>query len=100
MSYNYFFKVFSNALRIRIIELLRVKSRSVSEICSELNEEQSKVSHNLYLLMRCHVVTVQKKGKNRIYSLNKSTIKPLLDLVEKHVSSYCSSDCWKNKRGV
>ena len=66
---------------------------SVSEICTKLNQEQSKISHNLKCLADCHFLNVKKQGKQRIYSLNKKTIVPLIKLVKKHVTKYCCKEC-------
>jgi ArsR family transcriptional regulator len=84
-SYNDFFEVISPKLRIRIIETLQKTPMCVSDLCKELNEEQSKISHNLKKLYECHFLTVKQDGKKRVYSLNEETITPLLSLVEKHV---------------
>ena len=96
-SYNVFFETVSSKIRLRILELLMNKPRSVNEICKELNEEQSKVSHNLKKLTECHFIDVKKEGKKRIYSLNKETIVPLMKLVEKHVRCYCGETCGRKK---
>ena len=66
---------------------------SVNEICEALKEEQSKISHNLKKLSDCHFLDVEQKGKQRIYSLNKETIVPLMKLVSKHVAKYCCTEC-------
>ena len=92
-SYDLFFNTVSNRLRLDIIGLLRRKSMSVTEICAALKEEQSKVSHNLKKMADCHIIEVLRKGKQRIYSLNKETMVPLMNLVQKHVESYCSKEC-------
>ena len=92
-SYNMFFETISTPLRLDIINLLRKKSLSVTEIVNSLNEEQSKISHNLKCLTGCHILDVEQKGKQRIYSLNKETMIPLLTLVEKHTAKYCCSEC-------
>lgn len=92
-AYNAFFETISNETRLRIIELLNIKPLSVKEICEKLNEEQSKISHNLKLLTDCNFLTVKQNGKNRIYSLNKETIVPLMKLVNKHVETYCGEGC-------
>ncbi len=94
-SYDLFFETFSNKTRMRIIEALSLGPKSVTEICKATNEEQSKVSHNLKKLMECNFLDVEQKGKQRIYSLNKDTIMPILDLVEKHVHKYCGQECNK-----
>jgi len=59
----------------------------------DINEEQSKVSHNLKKLTDCNFLDVKQEGKKRIYSLNKETIIPLLNLVKKHVQKYCCEEC-------
>ena len=92
-----FFETISTKTRMEILCLLRERAKSVSEICKALGEEQSKISHNLKRLIDCHVLEVNKKGKKRIYSLNKDTIIPILDLVEKHVKKYCGEVCKKIK---
>ena len=97
LSYNSFFGTFSNHTRMKIIESLLKGSKSVTEICNSTKEEQSKVSHNLRKLMECNFLDVERKGKHKIYSLNKDTITPILNLVEKHVQKYCREVCHKNE---
>jgi DNA-binding transcriptional ArsR family regulator len=96
-SYNLFFETIATKIRMNILWLLRIKPMSVTEICKALNEEQSKISHNLRKLVACRVVQVEKKGKQRIYHLNKDTIVPILDLVEQHVQKHCGKACQKIK---
>ena len=69
----------------------------VTEISKALDEEQSKISHNLKNLSECNFLEVKKKGKERIYSLNKETIVPLMNLVEKHVQKHCEGSCGRRK---
>ena len=97
-TYNYFFETISHHLRMMILCELEKKPMSVSEICDSLNEEQSKVSHNLKKLAECHIVEVKPKGKKRIYSLNKDTTIPLMDIVKKHVEKYCCDSCKMHKK--
>jgi len=80
---------------MHIIESLIEGPKSVTEICSITGEEQSQISHNLRKLMECHFIDVERKGKQRIYSLNKDTIIPILKLVETHVHKYCNKECGK-----
>ena len=96
-SYNVFFETIANKTRIKILEILESKSMSVSEICTKLNQEQSKISHNLKCLADCHLLDVKKQGKQRIYSLNKETMVPLMKLVEKHVKRFCCKECGMKK---
>lgn len=92
-SYEKFFGTIANKTRIKIIELLFDGSYSVSEICEKLEEEQSKISHNLKILLDCNFIEQEAVGKTRIYSINSKTIKPLFELVTEHVKDNCSGGC-------
>jgi len=96
-SYSTFFETIGNKTRLKILEALQVKSMSVTEICEKVNEEQSKISHNLKCLTECHFLDVKQDGKKRIYSLNKDTIVPLMKLVDAHVKKHCCVNCKMKK---
>jgi len=87
-TYHVFFSKLSNPLRIKIIASLDEKSKSVTQLSKELGEEQSKLSHALKELRSCNIVKSEKKGKQRVYSLNKSII-PILRMIDCH-SKTCS----------
>lgn len=89
--YYPFFRNLANPLRIKIISELKKKEGSVNELVEKLNVEQSKLSHALASLKKCKIVNSKEKGKQRIYSLNKKTILPILKLIDKHAQSFC--DC-------
>lgn len=84
-----FFGSLANPLRIRIISKLKEKPSSVNELSKKLKTEQSKLSHALASLKKCNIVKDEQKGKFRIYSLNKKTIIPLLNIIDKHKKYYC-----------
>ncbi len=92
-----FFETLATELKIDIIEELRRGPKPVGELSKSLGQERSKVSHALLSLSECGFVEAERKGKTRVYSLNKRTIAPLLSLVEKHVKQHCKS-CGKMKR--
>ena len=96
-SYYNFFMNFANKTKLDIIIALKNGSLSVTDIAEKIKEEQSKVSHNLKNLTECNILTVKQKGKNRIYSLNKDTVMPMLKIVEKHVKKSCPMRCEKCK---
>ena len=83
-----FLKALSNETRLVVLESLRTRPKSVSAITEELGFEQSRISHSLKCLRNCGFVEVERKGKKRIYSLNKKTIIPLFDTIDKHVATY------------
>ena len=89
ISYKMFFKALSNDTRFEIIRLLKESGpKSVKEMCRELKFEQSRVSHNLRSLVACGFVHSRWKGKNRIYSLDKKHIVPILNNVDRHIEKY------------
>lgn len=94
-SYNNFFINFANKTKLNIILSLRNGPLNVTAIAKKVGEEESKVSHNLKKLNKCHVLDVKQKGRQRIYSLNKETVIPLLKIVEKHVKKNCPWGCVK-----
>lgn len=100
MKYNHYYNFFGNLaspLKTKIIEHLKKKSLTVSELSEKINEEQSKISHALANLKECSIVISEPKGKNRIYSLNKETIVPLLKIIDKHKSKNCKEGCKRHK---
>jgi len=97
-SYYNFFVNFANKTKFDIIMSLKEKSMNVSQIVEKIGAEQSAVSHNLKDLAECNIVEVKQKGKQRIYSLNKKTIIPLLKNVENHVCKCCKLNCAKSCR--
>ncbi len=96
--YNTFFGTLANQCRIDIIELLSKGSKNVTQICKELKCNQSTISHNLQRLEHCGFVFVKPNGKERVYSLNQETIKPLLKLMHKHMGDYCNKIQKKNDK--
>jgi len=92
-TYHIFFTNLSNPLRIKIVTSLKQKEKNVTELSKELKVEQSKVSHALASLRCCNIVDVKQEGKQRIYSLNKKTILPMLKLIDTHAKTFCAGDC-------
>ena len=88
-AYSIFFGSVANANRLKILNVLRSGRKCVSEICQATGFEQTMVSHNLKRLQKCGMVFVKPNGKERVYSLNQETIKPLMELMDKHTSQYC-----------
>ncbi len=88
-TYKIFFSTFVSESRLKIINLLRKGEKNVSEIVKELNMDQANVSHDLARLKRCGFVLVEAKKQYRYYKLNERTIKPLMSLIDAHMSQYC-----------
>jgi len=88
-AYDHFFRNLANPVKIGIITELKNKELSVNELSKKLGMEQSKLSHALSSLKECHIVEPKRKGKNIIYSLNKTTILPILNIIDKHKCECC-----------
>jgi len=94
-TYHNFFGNLANPLKVNIILLLREKQQSVTELTKNLRTEQSKISHALSALKKCNIVQSKQKGKQRIYTLNKKTIIPMLNLIDKHAQLQCKECPWR-----
>lgn len=92
-KYNVFFTNLANPLKVKILLCLRIKEMNVTDLTKALKVEQSKISHALTSMKNCKIVLSAQKGKERIYSLNKQTILPMLDLIDKHASINCKGKC-------
>jgi len=92
-TYHVFFSNLANPLRIQIITSLQEKEKCVMDLSKELGVEQSKLSHALASLRLCNIVEVRQKGKERVYTLNKKTVVPILKLIDQHAKSFCKNGC-------
>ena len=83
-----FFKGLANETRLSLLRTLNKRPMSVSELCTELDYEQSRVSHNLTCLEFCGFVQSERVGKKKIYCLNEKTIGPLMNIVDNHIKQH------------
>lgn len=89
-AYKLFFGTLFSESRLKIINLLRKGDRNVSDIVSELKaKDRTAISYDLARLKLHGFVKAEVKGKYRFYSLNNETIKPVMDLIDDHMSQYC-----------
>lgn len=88
-SYNDFFQTLANPTNQSIIQELLKKPLNVTQLVKSTRLEQSHISHSLKKLYECKIVDVKRKGKQRIYSLNKETIIPIIEIVDRHAKKMC-----------
>ena len=86
--YELFFQAIGHPSRLAILQLLQKGSHSVLQMVEKLNMEQSAVSHNLQCLSRCGFIQAERKGKKRIYSLNRPVTEKLLSLIDDHIHKF------------
>ncbi len=84
------FKTLGHPARIRILELLAVRDRSVSELLPEIGIESSNLSQQLGVLRRAGVVDARKDGNSVIYSIASSDIAEMLAVARKALSKMLS----------
>ena len=101
--YHLCFETLANELRIKIIELLGNGLMSVNEIAEKLGVERSRVSHSLYILKGCGIVSAEKQGKRMVYSLRDRTYldavipsNSIFNIIDNHVDRFCNT-CFKQK---
>lgn len=87
-SYGLFFKALSNDTRLKILNSLRKKDHTVTQLVKSLNLEQSRISHALKCLTNCAFVKFKPNGAERVYSINKKNVDALFKIVDKHVKEH------------
>ena len=96
-KYHIFFRKLANPLKVEIISALKQKPYTVKALSKKLKIEQSKLSHALISLACCRIVQAKQRGRERVYSLNKETIIPILKLIDKHEKKFCKC-CYAMER--
>ncbi|SFC36135.1 DNA-binding transcriptional regulator, ArsR family [Alkalibacterium subtropicum] len=81
------FKALSDPTRREILGLLRDRDMTAGEIAEQFEISKPAISKHLDLLKEAELVSVEKKGLYRIYSINltvlQDTLSGFLDLFEK-----------------
>jgi len=74
---------------LAILELLREGPRNVTQISEALDQDQSMISHNLKPLVRCSFVSVEKRWREHVYSINEETLEAIFRIFDNHAGKYC-----------
>ena len=85
-----FFKTLSHPTRIRVLELLSDRERSVGELLREVEIEASNLSQQLAVLRRAGLVTTRKEGSTVYYSIVSHEIADLLGVARTILTSLAS----------
>lgn len=85
-----FFKTLGHPARIRILELLTVRDRSVAELLPEVGLESSNLSQQLAVLRRAGVVAANREGNSVRYSIASPDIAELLAVGRKVLTGMLS----------
>ena len=75
-------KVFSNPIRLEILNLLRNKEMSVTELIKKTKLSQANISQHLSIMKSKGIVTSNRKGKNIYYKLTNLKIIKAFDIIK------------------
>jgi DNA-binding transcriptional ArsR family regulator len=78
-----FFKALAHPIRIRLLEVLRDGPRSVQELQTRLELDQSIVSQQLAILRAKNIVTARKEGTTVRYEIRDPLVGDLLDVARR-----------------
>ena len=79
------YKMFADATRLKILQVLLNNELNVCEIAYLLNMTHSAISHQLATLKMSHLVKSRKDGKEVYYSLDDEHIATILSIGKEHV---------------
>ena len=74
-------KIFSNSTRLEILNLLRDKEMSVTELIEKTRLSQVNISQHLSIMKSKGIVTSNRKGKNIYYKLTNPKIVKAFDII-------------------
>lgn len=79
----YILKTIAHPIRLGVVRLLTEFERlPVNEICEKLGTEQSLTSHHLQNLKLKGLLSVQREGRNKYYSLQAKEVAIVIDCLE------------------
>lgn len=85
-----FFKTLGHPARIRVLELLAERDRTVGELLPEVGLESSNLSQQLGVLRRAGVVVASKNGNTVSYSIASPAVAELLAVARKVLTGMLS----------
>ena len=89
-----YFRVLGDPTRLRILQALSEKERTVSELVGLLGAPQSRISNHLACLKWCRVAEAERRGRNVVYRLSDQRVRRVLalagDIAEEHCDHLAS----------
>ncbi|NOU88658.1 metalloregulator ArsR/SmtB family transcription factor [Paenibacillus sp. LMG 31460] len=77
-----FMRGFSDKTRLQILDCIKDKEKTVSQIIEEIQGNQSNISQHLTCLKGCGIIVGRQEGKYVYYSLRNEQIKQFLSIME------------------
>ena len=85
-------KVFSNSIRLEILNLLRDKELSVTELIEKTKLSQANISQHLSIMKYKDIVISDRKGKNIYYKLTNPKIIKAFDIIREVLTERLKED--------
>ena len=79
------FKMFADSTRIKILYDLFDGEKNVTEICEDIEMNQSAVSHQLKPLKTAKLIKSRREGKSINYSLDDDHVKTIIAMGKEHI---------------
>ncbi len=84
-----YFRVLGDPTRLRILEALLDRERTVSELVELIGAPQSRVSNHLACLKWCRVAGSERRGRNVVYRLTDPRVREILEKAGELATEYC-----------
>ena len=78
------FAALADPTRCRVVELLSGKARPVHELAAAFDISRPAISRHLRVLKEAGLVKEEKRGRENVYALQRTRLKPMLDWLDKH----------------
>ena len=75
-----YFRVLGNPTRLRIVEALLERERTVSELIDLIGAPQSRISNHLACLRWCRLAESERRGRTVVYRIADRSVTDLLSL--------------------
>lgn len=91
-------KGFADKTRLKILECIIDKEKTVSQIVEEINGNQSNISQHLSCLKGCGIIVGRQKGKFVYYRIRNVQIKTMMTMFDLLIDDVGTqvADCDKN----
>ena len=84
-----YFRALGDPTRLRIIEALLERERTVSELVELVGAPQSRVSNHLACLKWCRFAHAERRGRRVVYRITDQSVRELLEMARSLAGEHC-----------
>lgn len=84
-----YFRALGDPTRLRIIEALLERERTVSELVRVVGAPQSRVSNHLACLKWCRFAEAERRGRQVVYRVTDRGVRDLIEVARSLAGEYC-----------